>query len=133
VNVLETVELIETLGAKLRLEGQDVRVWFRHEQQRNELTQQIAFLRAHREEVADFLRTRSLIPPIPPGIRLISWELKRPPIAIETCALVTDPGRFAETTLDQLRVALANPRRWIGWSIPQLIDRLAQVGVLVSR
>jgi putative DNA primase/helicase len=26
--------------------------------------------------------------------------------------------------------ALANPERWVGWSVPQLLDRLAQVGVV---
>jgi hypothetical protein len=29
-------------------------------------------------------------------------------------------------------VALAEPKRWVGWSVPQLIDRLAQVGVTVT-
>jgi hypothetical protein len=38
---------------------------------------------------------------------------------------------FASTTLEQLRVALANPKRWVGWSVSQLIERLAQVGVTV--
>ncbi len=68
---------------------------------------------------------------MPPGIRLIGWSLKDPPILIETCAIVTDPEPFARRTLDQLRIALAEPRRWVGWSVPQLIDRLAQVGVIV--
>jgi hypothetical protein len=39
---------------------------------------------------------------------------------------------FARTTLEQLRIALAAPKRWVGWTIPQLIDRLAQVGVRVA-
>ena len=33
---------------------------------------------------------------------------------------------------EQLGVALAQPKRWVGWSTPQLIDRLAQVGVIVT-
>jgi hypothetical protein len=69
---------------------------------------------------------------MPPGVRLISWNLKEPPIAIETCTVVTDPARFASTALAQLEAALANPRRWVGWSVPQLLDRLAQVGVTVA-
>src|SRR2546430_13150067 len=56
---------------------------------------------------------------LPPGVRLVSWNLKNPPIAIETCSVVTDPALFAKTTLEQLREALANPRRWVGWSILQ--------------
>jgi hypothetical protein len=44
---------------------------------------------------------------------------------------VTDPAVFARTTLEELRVALDNPKRWVGWSVAQLIERLAQVGVSV--
>jgi hypothetical protein len=69
---------------------------------------------------------------MPAGVRLIEWNLKQPPVAIETCAVVTDSGLFARTTLEQLRIALAGPKRWVGWSVPQLIDRLAQVGVRVA-
>lgn len=36
------------------------------------------------------------------------------------------------STLEQLRVALTQPKRWVGWSVPQLVDRLAQVGVFVA-
>jgi hypothetical protein len=61
----------------------------------------------------------------------VKWSLKDPPVAIETCAVVTEPALFASTTLEQLRVALANPKRWVGWSVSQLIERLAQVGVTV--
>jgi hypothetical protein len=64
-------------------------------------------------------------------VKLIRWNLKSPPVAIETCVVVTDPALFARTTLEQLRTALAQPQRWVGWSVTQLIDRLAQVGVLV--
>ncbi len=69
---------------------------------------------------------------MPPGVRLLRWNLKPPPVAIETCAVVTDPALFARTALGQLRVAMAEPVRWVGWTIPQLIDRLAQVGVVVE-
>jgi hypothetical protein len=69
---------------------------------------------------------------MPPGVRLLAWNLKEPPVAIEVCAVVIDTALFARTTLGQLRKALAYPKRWVGWSVPQLIDRLAQVGVFVA-
>ena len=131
MNVAETVGLIETAGAMFRLEGERVRVWYPDEGHREGLAEQIAFLREHRTEVAAFLKARRAIPKMPPGIRLIEWKLKEPPVAIETCAVVTDPALFARTTLEQLRTALEQRKRWVGWSIPQLIDRLAQVGVTV--
>lgn len=108
-----------------------MRLWYPDEGQREELAEQVAFLRAHREQVTAFLRERGVIPPMPPGVRLISWNLKHPPIAIEYHAVVTDPAKFARATLDELRERLANPKRKYGWSVPELIDRLAQVGVSV--
>jgi hypothetical protein len=68
---------------------------------------------------------------IPPGVRLIEWNLKDP-VPIETCAIVAVPALFAESTLAQLAIALAQPKRWVGWSVPQLIDRLSQVGVQIE-
>lgn len=42
-----------------------------------------------------------------------------------------DPALFAAAALEELRKRLANSRRKYGWSVQQLIDRLAQVGVRV--
>jgi hypothetical protein len=130
VNVAETVNLVETTGATVRLDGEGVRVWYPDEEHRAGLADQVAFLRTHREEVTAFLRGRVVIPAMPRAVRLSKWELKQPPVAVQTCGVVTDTARFAQTTLEQLRIALAHPKRWVGWSVPQLIDRLAQVGVV---
>jgi hypothetical protein len=131
MSLSEVVKEVEAVGIALRLEGEKV-IRFPESHQREELASQITFLRAHREEVREFLRTRRSLPAMPPGVRLVQWNLKQPPVAIETCAIVTDPDLFARTTLDQLRNALAEPKRWVGWSVSQLIDRLAQVGVIVA-
>ncbi len=40
-------------------------------------------LRAHRDEVSAFLRERANPPAMPPGMLLVGWNLKEPPIAIE--------------------------------------------------
>jgi hypothetical protein len=85
-----------------------------------------------REELANLLRARTAIGSIPRSVRLLGLNLLQPPVAIETCAVVTDPTLFARTTLEQLKVALNEPRRWVGWTIPQLINRLHQVGVDVA-
>jgi hypothetical protein len=49
---------VEATGIALRLDGERIRIWFPEPQQRERLARQIAFLRAHREEVAKFLLTR---------------------------------------------------------------------------
>lgn len=132
MNVAETVNSIEAAGATFRLDGEKVLVRYPDEEQREQLTEQVALLRAHKSEVAALLKVRSIIPTMPAQMRLLEWKLKEPPVAIETCSVVTDTALFAHRTLEQLRMALAQPRRWVGWSVPQLIDRLAQVGVIVA-
>jgi hypothetical protein len=89
-------------------------------------------LREHKPEIIRYLKAQSTVPAMPYGVRLVSWDLKEPPVAIETCAVVIDPGKFAVATLGELRERLTNPRRKYGWTVPQLIDRLAQVGVSVA-
>ena|SRR5258708_7130693 len=121
------IERIEVAGGVLALNGERIRY-----QLPEDVAGLLEELRAHRDEVLLFLRMRERIPLMPPGVRLVSWDLKHPPVAIETCAVVTDSALFARSTLEQLRVALAEPRRWVGWTVPQLIDRLAQVGVVVT-
>ena len=88
--------------------------------------------RSRRSEVAAFLKERNGEPRMPTGVLLLGWNLKKTLVAIETCAVVTDTALFARSTLEQLGTALAQRSRWVGWSIPQLIDRLAQVGVTVK-
>ena len=132
MNLAEVVNQMEAVGAAFRLDGVRVRVWYPGQQQREDLVRHIAFLRAHKEDATRFLAARAVIPAMPPGVRLIAWQLKEPPVAIETCAVVTNSALFARTTLEQLRRVLAQPKHWVGWSVPQLLDRLAQVGVIVS-
>jgi hypothetical protein len=132
MRVSDVVCQVEADGAALRLDGDRIRIWFPELQVREELAGEVSFLRAHRSEVAELLRARQAIPDMPLGVRLISWKIEDPPVAIETCAIVVDAVLFARRTLEQLRVALENPRRWVGWTVPQLIERLAQVGVIVA-
>lgn len=131
MTVADMVSEVEAAGVAFRLEGEKVRVSYPDDERRKELAAQIGLLREQRDEVALFLKSRSAIPQMPQMLRLISWNLKDPPVAIETCTVVTDPALFVSRTLEQVRIALARPRRWPGWSVPQLIDRLAQVGVVV--
>jgi hypothetical protein len=132
MSVIEILAEVEAAGVSLRLDGQGVRIWFPEARLRDELASQIAFLRRHRSEVTESLQARAGIPSLPPGVRMVKWNLKEPPIAIETCAVVTEPGLFARTTIEQLRIVLTNPKHWVGWSVFQLIERLGQVGVTVD-
>ncbi len=129
-DLLEILSEVESAGVRLKLDGDKVKIVYPEERQREHLANQVAFLRAHRDEVANWIKSRA--PAIPAGVRLLHWNLKGAPIEIESCAIVVDPSLFARTTLQQLAIALVDPKRRIGWSVSQLIDRLGQVGVTVE-
>lgn len=132
MNVSDVISEVETTGVALRLEGESIRIWYPDEGLRAKVAEQVELLRGHRAEIVQLLKFRSARPAMPAGVRLVLWNLIDPPVLIETCAVVTDSALFVNTTLDQLRLALERPSRWVGWSVPQLINRLAQVGVIVA-
>jgi hypothetical protein len=87
---------------------------------------------ATRESVDPGLTQGFTAPSMPPHIRLVNWNPKEAPIAIDSCSVVLDVPLFIRSTLEQLTTALTNPKRWVGWSLPQLVDRLRQAGVVVE-
>lgn len=124
----ELIERIEGIGGVLALRSDGQRIVYDVPAEAVPLLEE---LRANKDAVLRLLRERQEAPAMPPGIRLIGWQLKQPPIAIETCSVVMNPHVFAVVTLNQLDYALTT-KRWTGWSIPQLVDRLKQVGVQVE-
>jgi hypothetical protein len=73
--------------------------WFLYpnEERREGLASQVNLLRDHRAEVAAFLKTRGIIPAMPPGVRLVKWNLKEPPIAIEYHRGCHRPGEVCQS------------------------------------
>ena len=130
--LLEAITQMEAAGATLTLQGEKVTFRLLDEGQRESLAREIAFLREHRNDVVVWLKARATVPEMPVGVKLLHWQLKEPPVAVEVCAVVTDPALFARTTLDQLAIAISEPKKWVGWTVPQLIDRLSQIGVGVK-
>jgi hypothetical protein len=124
----EVVSRIEELGGYLALDA-DGGIRYRVPKDHPEAKALLETVRAEKQNLLAYLQTR---PRLPFSIRVVSWDLKKPPVLIETCAVVTDPVLFVRSTLEQLRIAIEEPRRWVGWTVPQLIDRLGQVGVIVT-
>jgi hypothetical protein len=133
VTVADIVSEIESAGAAFLLEDDKVRVWYPDDERRKEVAGQIALLREQRAEVVAYLKVRSAAPPMPKGVRLIRWEPKAAPVAIDVCSVVLDVPKFIEGELRALDSRLNNP--WTihgGFTVPQMLDRLAQVGALVE-
>jgi hypothetical protein len=124
MTVPELLNLIAARGGIVHLEGSRIRY---------DLAGDAAALVPDliaRCEIRRFLQDRAAVPPLPRKLRLLSWKLKLPPVMVETVSVVSDPADFAANTLKQLAVAVADP----AWNsiIPHLLDRLAQVGVVVA-
>ncbi|MGA7624394.1 MAG: hypothetical protein WCA91_12520 [Candidatus Acidiferrales bacterium] len=72
-------------------------------------------------------------PTLPQGVRLIRWEPKPPPVAIDVCSIVVDLSKFVESELRALDSRLNHP--WTirgGFTVSQMLDRLAQAGLEVE-
>jgi hypothetical protein len=122
----------EAMGIELRLRDGRVKASFQPQMER-ELTPILAKLKANRKEVVEVLQLRAAPPPMPPGVRLVKWSLKPPPVILERWSVVTDVGLFARRTLEQLVFAQAGKNWFAGnWSIRELVDRLEAVGVVVE-
>ena len=74
-----------------------------------------------------------LPPPLPIGLRLISYVPKKPPVALEQCSIVTNLDLFIQTTFADLEAKLNHPtpNPW-GWTVSQMLDRLRQVGLVIE-
>jgi hypothetical protein len=122
----------EAKGVRLNLVDGKVKARFRAGAQEH-LAAVLNQLRMNRTEVAELLRRRAEVPPMPPGIRLISWEPKQAPVMLERWSVVMDTRKFAFSTLEQLRSALKGKSWPAGnWSVAELVDRLKKVGMDVE-
>jgi len=59
MSVSAVLNEVESAGIALRLDGEKIRISFPDSRQREELAGHVAFLRAHRDELAEFLRVRA--------------------------------------------------------------------------
>jgi len=133
VNVADVVSEIEIAGVAFQLEGERVHVEYPDDERREELAGRIAWLRARRDEVIAYLKSRSAIPPMPEGIGLVRWEPKPAPIALTRVEIVTDVPRFVTMTLLALKASLMGNLWLAGNRSPrELIERLDECGVLVE-
>jgi len=124
----EVLQAVEKVGGSLALNGNQIKyaiprpaMWL------------VSELKQHREELIGLLREEGTPLPMPPGVRLLRWEPKNPPIAIVHMGIVSNVDKFVIATLLQLRARLEGKDSLAGnWSLRELVDRLEQVGVAVG-
>jgi hypothetical protein len=128
MNAPEVLEAVQIAGGSLTLIGEriqyalpDSAVWL------------VPELKQNREELVGLLREGGTPPLMPPGVRLLKWEPKIPPVAIVRMGIVSNVDKFIDATLRQLRARLEGKDFLAGnWSLRELVDRLEQVGVHVQ-
>ena len=153
------IEELRRLGFEIEAAGDRVRV--RHQSQpRPEALPLLEYIRQHKADVLAALtgpqplykdeptadakgdvddldgivaEAPPLPPPLPSGLRLISYLPKKPPVAFEQCSIVTNLDLFIKTTLADLEAKLNHPTPtpW-GWTVQQMLDRLRQVGLVIE-
>ena len=75
-------------------------------------------LRARREEIALLLQQRTSLPPLPPGVRLLSWAPKKPPVMLQRWSVLNEVDKFISSTLAELRARLEGKDFLAGnWSL----------------
>ena len=67
---------------------------------------QVPELKRNREELIGLLRGDRTPPLMPPGVRLLKWEPKTPPVAIVRMGIVSNVDKFIGATLRELRARL---------------------------
>ena len=69
-------------------------------------------------------------PPLPLGVRLVSYKPKAPPVAVTVCSVVTDVPKFIEHWLAELAARLHAPIQIrAGDSVFELLSKLADCGL----
>jgi len=128
MTAIEVLHAVEKAGGSLALNGGQIKytipkgaAWLLHE------------LKQNREELVGLLREGGTPPPMPPGVRLLKWDPKTPPVAIVRMGIVSNVDKFIGATVRQLRARLEGKDFLAGnWSLRELVDRLEQVGVAVE-
>jgi hypothetical protein len=121
----EILETVAAVGGKLWADGETLRM--RLPESLRPLVEEI---RVCKPDIMDLLAKR---PAMPPGVRLLQWDLLAPPVQLNRYSTVIDPDKFAERTLEQLGARLWGDDWGAGnWSVSELIARLECVGVLVE-
>jgi len=129
VNSAQTIlDEMARRGVTVRVDGETLRLGPRGALDDDLLTR----IKQHKPEIILALAPRAC-PSLPQGVRLVRWEPKSPPVAIDVCSVVVDVPKFVQGELRALDSRLNNPRPIDGgFTVPQMLDQLRQVGLEVE-
>jgi len=130
-SVADAIAAVEVMGGRIWLEQNEVRYRAPNETVAR-IRPYLDQLREQRNQVVDLLKQRD-IPSMPPGVTLVAWKPKQPPVVLSVFSVVNDTQKFIVSTLQQLAAALRGNCWAAGnWSVRDLCERLEQAGVRVE-
>src|ERR1700736_6417705 len=101
MTAIELLNAVENVGGSLVLNGGQIKYTIP-----KRATWLISELKQNREAVIGLLREGKTPPPMPPGVRLLKWDPKDPPVAIVHMGIVNNVDKFIGATVRQLRARL---------------------------
>jgi hypothetical protein len=133
--VVELIAEFEARGGEFGFDGNQINVQYPPER-REALALILETLRANREAVAALVCERfrgvaapARCPPLPPGVRLVNYTPKKPPVAVAPISIVTDVDKFIQAYLMDLGHRLQYPETHACASLPEILAKLAEVGL----
>lgn len=129
------MEEFERLGGAFKLAGDQVRVEYPEDLAEN-IRPLLEKLRPKREEVRQLLYKHPPgvlappeCPPLPPGVRLVRYAPKTPPVLVAPWSVVTDVKKFIAAYLRSLDWRLKHPKGYAAAPLPEILAKLAEVGL----
>ena len=129
---------VERLGGTFTLSGDKIEVEYPDESA-SEVEALLPELRAQRDAVRSLLykhhsgmTTPGGCPPLPSGVRLKKYAPKSPPVLVQPWSVVTDVEKFIRACLRGLDWRLKHPKAYAAPPIPEILSKLAEVGVEVE-
>ncbi len=125
----------ERLGGTFKLADARVKVEY-PEDVRESVRPILEQLRSRKEEVRQLLYKHppgtlapAECPPLPPGVKLVRYAPKPPPVLLAPWSVVTDVEKFIRAELCDLEWRLKHPKGYAAPPLPEILSKLAEVGV----
>jgi hypothetical protein len=142
--IVDLIEALQSVGVRFRIEGGRVRASL-PKPTPSEIISALESLRPYKADVRTLIEARMVAeplpneargvlasadpPPLPRGVRLLSYCPKSPPVAVTSISVVTDISKCLRSYLQDLEFRLEHPQARVCAPLSEILSKLAEVGV----